>query len=241
VFFSVTYEITSRLRMETLFSHKTSMMIRISFLFLLLSFSSFGQKQVPFTGKLTYKVEFADTNFRELIPPSTMVVYSNDTLIRIENETDQLGKQVLIKHLHLNKSYLLLDTPLGKFAIQTDYAGDTLPSKYTFEKKRGKKKIAGIKARKLLVSHPDMKTKREFLYTRKYSSVYLNNFKDFPGLPLHYYIINVDGVYEYTLQSMEIMLPEKDLFGIPSDYRRISYSDFVDLMTGITNEIQIEE
>lgn len=207
-------------------------MIRFLFICLFSPSLVFAQKQVPFTGKLTYKIEFVDSNFRDLIPASKMVIYSNDTLLRIENQTDQLGKQVLIKHLILNKSYLLIETPLGKFAIQTDHASDSLPSKYTYKKKRGKAKIAGIKARKLMISHPDMKMEREILYTKKYSPKYLNHFKDFPGLPLHYYIINVDGVYEYTLENMEIMLPEKDLFGIPSDYKRISYSDFVDLMIG---------
>jgi hypothetical protein len=205
-------------------------MFRILLLFLFISSSVFAQKQKPFTGKLVYTIEFADTNFRELIPSSKMVVYTNDTLIRIENQTDQIGKQVLIKHLTLNKSYLLLETPIGNFAIQTDHANDTIPSRYTFEKKLFKRKIAGVRANRLLVNHPEMKQEREYLYLKTYSPKYLNNFNHFPGLPLHYFIINVDGVYEYKLESMEVMLPPKDLFGIPSDFKKISYSEFIDLM-----------
>lgn len=205
-------------------------MFRILLLFLFISSSVLAQKQKPFTGKLVYTIEFADTNFRELIPSSKMVVYTNDTLIRIENQTDQIGKQVLIKHLTLNKSYLLLETPIGNFAIQTDHSNDTIPSRYTFEKKLFKRKIAGVRANRLLVNHPEMKQEREYLYSKNYSPKYLNNFNHFPGLPLHYFIINVDGVYEYKLESMEVMLLPKDLFGIPSDFKKISYSEFLDLM-----------
>lgn len=205
-------------------------MFRILLLFLFISSSVFAQKQKPFTGKLVYTIEFADTNFRELIPSSKMVVYTNDTLIRIENQTDQIGKQVLIKHLTLNKSYLLLETPIGNFAIQTDHSNDTIPSRYTFEKKLFKRKIAGVRANRLLVNHPEMKQEREYLYLKTYSPKYLNNFNHFPGLPLHYFIINVDGVYEYKLESMEVMPPSKDLFGIPSDFKKISYNEFINLM-----------
>ncbi len=209
------------------------MTFRILFAFLCIWSWTVAQEFKPFTGKMTYTIQMADTSLRELIPTSKMTVYTNDTLIRIENETDQIGKQILIKHLTLNKSYLLLETPLGKFAIQTDHANDTLPSRYSFQKKSFKRKIAGIRANRLVVSHADMNAPREFLYLKKYSPKYLNNFNNFPGLPVHYYIVSIDGIYEYTLSSMEHMLPEKDLFGIPSDYKRISYNDFVDLMTKV--------
>ena len=209
------------------------MTFRILLAFLCIWSWTVAQEFKPFTGKMTYTIQMADTSLRELIPTSKMTVYTNDTLIRIENETDQIGKQILIKHLTLNKSYLLLETPLGKFAIQTDHANDTLPSRYSFQKKSFKRKIAGIRANRLMVSHADMNAPREFLYLKKYSPKYLNNFNNFPGLPVHYYIVSIDGIYEYTLSSMEHMLPEKDLFGIPSDYKRISYNDFVDLMTKV--------
>jgi hypothetical protein len=214
------------------------MIIRTLLVFLCISTLTFAQEFKQFTGKLVYTIQMADTSLRELIPTSKMTVYTNDTLIRIENETDQIGKQVLIKHLTLNKSYLLLDTPLGKFAIQTDHANDTMPSRYSFQKKSFKRKIAGMRANRLLVSHADMNAPREFLYLKKYSPKYINNFNNFPGLPVHYYIVSIDGIYEYKLSSMENMLPEKDLFGIPSDYKRISYSDFVDLMTRVPENME---
>jgi hypothetical protein len=73
-----------------------------------------------------------------------------------------------------------------------------------------------------------MKTERQFLYLKDYSPKYINTFEDFPGLPVHYFIISVDGVYEYKLLSMEEFLPSKDLFGIPSDYKRVTLDEFMD-------------
>ena len=38
-----------------------------------------------------------------------MRVYTNDTLVRTENESPLFGKQILIKNLNLKKQYLLLN------------------------------------------------------------------------------------------------------------------------------------
>ena len=65
---------------------------------------------------------------------------------------------------------------------------------------------------------------------KKYSPKYINTFEDFPGLPVHYYIITMDGVYEYKLISIEEMLPSKDLFGVPSNYKRVTFNEFLDIM-----------
>ena len=208
-------------------------MIRLSFFFILFTSFVFSQKKEAFVGKLVYSVQITDTAFQKFIPATQMVVYTNDTITRIENVTDQLGKQAIIKHMELNKSYLLLETPIDNFAIQTDHTDSLFrkkESKYTFEKKWLKKKVGGIRANRLLVSHPDFKEPKEYLYLKKYSPKYINTFEDFPGLPVHYYIITMDGVYEYKLISMEEMLPPKDLFGVPSDYKRVTFNEFLDIM-----------
>ena len=208
-------------------------MIRLSFFFILFTSFVFSQKKEAFVGKLVYSVQITDTAFQKFIPATQMVVYTNDTITRIENVTDQLGKQAIIKHMELNKSYLLLETPIDNFAIQTDHTDSLFrkkESKYTFEKKWLKKKVGGVRANRLLVSHPDFKEPKEYLYLKKYSPKYINTFEDFPGLPVHYYIITMDGVYEYKLISMEEMLPPKDLFGVPSDYKRVTFNEFLDIM-----------
>lgn len=205
------------------------MNIRLILLFILLPIFGFSQKHKPFTGKLVYSVQMADTALRNLYPATQMVVYTNDTITRIENQTEQLGKQVTIKHMGLNKSYLLIETEHQNFAIQTDLNEMTKKeSKYTFKKKLFKRKIADVKANRLIVSHPDMKVEREYLYLKKYSPKYINTFEEFPGLPVHYYIITMDGVYEYTLKSIEYFLPERDLFGIPSDFKKVTLDEFME-------------
>ena len=122
--------------------------------FILSPIFSQGNK-TPFIGTLTYRITICDTALQKFVPTRYMKVSTNDTLIRIENETDRLGKQVVIKHMPLQKSYLLLETAFGKYAIQTDHSlikADTILP-YTFRRKLGKLKICGLKAKKVLASH----------------------------------------------------------------------------------------
>ncbi len=190
-----------------------------------------AQEFDPLSARFGYTIEPLDTSLRELIPMSVMLVYTNDTLVRIENETAQLGEQVLIKHLELNKSYLLLNLGPEHFAIQTDHnkpEEEPKPSQYTYKKKWGKRKIAGLKAKRMLVSHPDFKEPMEFWYLPDYSPKYLDAFPDFPGLPVRYYLATQDGILVYTLDYFEEGPVERDYFGIPSDYQKISFDEFVE-------------
>jgi hypothetical protein len=181
-----------------------------------------------FSGKLVYSITITDTSLQKMIPPRQMVVYTNDTLIRIENSTDQLGLQVIIKHLVYNKSYLLLRTPVNNYAIQTDHNdGKEIKYPYSFKSKRGKRKILGMKAKRLWVSHENFKEPLEFLYVPQFSPKYINTLENFPGLPVLYFISSVDGTYEYRLISMEANTPNHDLFGVPSDYKRVTFDDFL--------------
>ena len=184
-----------------------------------------------FSGKLVYSVTIMDTSLQKMIPPRQMVVYTNDTLIRIENNTDQLGLQVIIKHLILNKSYLLLKTPVNNYAIQTDHNdGKEINYPYSFKKKRGKHKVQGMKAKRLMVSHENFKEPLEFWYLPQFSPKYINTLENFPGLPILYYISSVDGTYVYRLMSIEKNTPNHDLFGVPSDYKRVTFDNFLNEM-----------
>jgi len=198
----------------------------------------------PFSGKLVYSIRIMDTSLQRMIPTKQMNIYTNDTLIRIENETDQLGKQVIIKHLTLNKSYLLLNTPITNYAIQTDHNDgkeDKYP--YSYKAKRGKRKIVGLKAKRLVVSHENFMEPIEFLYLPQFSQKYINTLENFPGLPVLYYISTIDGIYEYRLISIETFTPNHDLFGIPSDYKKVSFDTFLNGMLQMqeqSEEIEIE-
>jgi hypothetical protein len=210
------------------FGIKTASMRILTLLFCFLAFVSNAQEQKPFSGKLVYSIQIQDTSLRKMIPIKHMLIFTNDTLIRIENETEQLGIQVMIKHLVLNKSYLLLQTPTGKYAIQTDHGAskiDTFP--YSFKKKWGKALICGKKANKLVVKNKNFPNDLVFYYYKNTSVKYLNSHGNFPGLLVKYYLPSADGIYEYTLIEQEELVPPKDAFGIPSDFKKVSFDEFM--------------
>src|SRR3989338_6114616 len=83
--------------------------------FFLFHLFSLAQSKTSFTGMLEYKITVRDTSLRNFFPDNTMAIYTNDTVVRQENYTPQLGQQVNIRHIEKNKSYLLLQTDFGKF------------------------------------------------------------------------------------------------------------------------------
>ncbi len=208
------------------------------FTVIFISFSSIAQKTTPFIGMIEYKISAHDSTLIDFLPNYPMIIYTNDTITRTENYTDQLGKQIQIYHMRLNKSYILLDTPKGKFAIQNDLnklPKDSVPTKYTFKKKLFKKKILGRKANRMIVNHPSFKEPIEFLYFKNKSPDCNPIFKEIPGLLVKYSISTIDGVLDYEMVRFNEYTPNNDLFGIPSDFKRISFSDFVELMTTQNN------
>lgn len=206
----------------------------ISFLLASNSFGQKGSKTKQFSGVLEYKITMRDTNMRRLVPDNKMYVYTNDTIARIENYSQQLGLQVTIRHMELNKSYLLLTVhDTVNFAIKTDHnAADTSKKEpqYTYKKKLFKKKICGLRANRMMVSHPNFKEPIEFLYLKKYKREYLNIFEGLPGLPVKYSIPTADGVVNYELSYIKEYSPRRDLFGIPSDYKKVTFDEFMDYM-----------
>ena len=198
-----------------------------------------AQKSHPFLGMLEYKITSRDTAMKNIIPESIMILYTNDTISRMENHTSQLGKQIVIRHMQKNKTYLLLETELGKFAIQTDLSKiDTVnaESKYAFKKKACRTKVLGKKANRVLVSHPSFEEEIEFLYFKDISNKYNNVFDEINGLPVKYSIASADGVLNYELIRINRFIPDRDLFGIPSDYERVSFDEFLDKMLTRENE-----
>jgi hypothetical protein len=201
----------------------------------LFTVNTFSQNHKPFQGKLVYSVEMADTAMQKMIPARTMVIYTNDTIVRIENETNQLGKQIIIKHTVLNKSILLLSSGDKNYAIQTNLnkKSDSTSlkpseSKYIYKKKFGRKKIVNKKANRMTIQLKGQKKQIEILYFKDYSTKYIDAYNEIPGLPVRYYIQTEDGIVVYTLIQMENKTINRDLFGIPSDYKRVTFDQFLD-------------
>lgn len=211
--------------------------MRVLIICLFLSSLSFAQKHKPFEGHIGYHIEMVDSLYKQFFHERDMHLFTNDTLVRVENITDQFGLQVSIRHLILNKSYLLIETPKGNFAIKTKQ--DTItekPSLYTFKKKCGSKKIHGMKAKKLIVDHPDFTEHMTFYYFKKMPANYLEGFDNFPGLLAEYYIPTADGTLKFSLNHYEEMHLNKDLFGIPSDYKKVTMDEFIEEMMGSSED-----
>lgn len=191
-----------------------------------------AQKNEPFQGTLHYRIDFKVHPDSIATPYSKMTVYTNDTIVRVDSETAQLGGQNLITHLELQKYYLLLEFDSKKYAIQGYMPKDTTASAYTFKKKCGSKKIAGIKAKKVLVSASFFAKPIVMWYAPSISPKYLSVLKGIKGLPLDYYVQMEDGYLHYVLESVDLSPVSKSTFGIGSDYQKVTFDQFIEATAG---------
>ena len=184
----------------------------------------FSQKNDVFSGELTYEIERVD---KKDTNRTFMIIYAKDSLLKVVNFNSNSGKQQLIKHLRLNRSYILLETPKQNFAIRTNehLVIDSIEN-YTFKKQMGMRKIAGIPVKKLLVHHKEISEAVTFYYTKSISAKYANVYKNLPGLPLLFYIPTKDGLFKYTLKELKNNNPPLELFMIPKGYKIVSFEDF---------------
>jgi hypothetical protein len=197
-------------------------------------FSANAQK--PVSGVFHYKatISLPDTNI--VLKSWNVHLYTNDTIVRVETETGQFGVQVYIRHMQMNKAYLLLEADGEKYAIQTNLEKtpekDTTAPEYTIKKKFGSKKIAGIKCRKYYIIDKGQTEGYYCWFAKKISNKYLEVYPEVKGLAVDYYLPSRDGLIHYELVSYTPSAPSRDLFGIPSDYKRISFDEFVRLFSG---------
>jgi len=197
---------------------------------ILYSVSFFAQKkQKPFSGELLFRAQ-------RVIPMDStqehMLIYAKDSLLKVINFSSNMGKQELIKHLSKEKSYLLLETTKGKYAIRTNYTKyqDSTLS-YSFKKKLGSKRIAGMKAKKLSVTFSDIDKKFSFYYLENIPANYGSAYTNFPGLVVEYYIPTDEGMFQYTLTEFKRIDPPLTLFMVPTDYKRVSIEEFMEEMS----------
>ncbi len=196
-----------------------------TFLFATLTFS---QKFKPFEGELTYSIELIHPETQKPKFISFTTIFTNDTLVRTDSENPALGKQTLIRHLQLSKQYVLLEFKGKKYAIQQNLGKDTTISRYSFTSCRGYKKIGGLKAKKILVNHPNFKTPLSMYYVKDLNPNYLDILKGIQGLPVKYYIQTEDGLLCYTLREIKEKEIPNTFFSVSKDYEKISFLDFIE-------------
>lgn len=207
------------------------------FFMLLASNAQFAQKNIPFVGTLTYEIKNLTLKDEK---PTQMLVLSCDSIVRIETESKIFGRQSYIKHLIKNKSYLLISLSEGQnYAIRGDFSktdSSKQSMQYLWKKKFGFRKIGGLSSKKIKLTHLKSEKSFNFYYSVKFSAKYNDVYADLPGLPTLYYVETEDGVLEYRLRKYTTLTPSYDLFGIPSDYQKVTFDEFVDLLNnGGTN------
>jgi hypothetical protein len=202
---------------------------------LLLAAMTYAQKK-PFSGVFTYKgsVSMPDTNI--VLNSWNVTVYTNDTISRVETETPQFGTQVYIRHMELKKAYLLLEYGGEKYAIQTDLGNtkrDSLGADYHITRSRfGGKKVAGIKSKRYYIVDGDQKKGYYCWFAKKIPGKYLEVYPEVDGLATDYYLPSPDGLIHYELTGFVEKPLNRDLFGIPSDYKKITFDEFMNLFAG---------
>jgi len=188
-----------------------------------------AQKHKPFSGELLFSAVRVIP--KDSIRESTLI-YAKDSLTKIITFTSNLGKQELIKHLGVQRSYLLLETNKGKFAVKSDYNKLIDSSfQYKYKKVPGSKKILGKKAKKLIVTFNEIDKEFTFYYYKKIPASYGSAFTSFPGLVVDYYLPTDRGVYHYTLTELKKTDPPLTLFMVPDGYKRVTLDAFMEIMT----------
>lgn len=200
---------------------KWFLVIAVFFLFIEFGFS---QNTAIFSGELTYEIERVD---KKDTNRSFMIIYAKDSLLKVVNFNSNSDKQELIKHLRLNRSYILLQTPKQNFAVRTnEHLIIDSSENHTFKKQMGVRKIAGIPVKKLIVKHKEISEELTFYYTNSISAKYANVYKNLPGLPLLFYVPTKDGLFKYTLKELKKNNPPLELFMIPNGYKIVSFEEF---------------
>jgi len=194
------------------------------FTFSFLSICAFSQKDRTFSGELLYTIERISP--KDSIP-GKMLIYAKDSLQRVVNFSSNLGKQEMIKHLRLNKSFLLVSTTRGDYAIKTDHKQADSSISYSYKKKLGKLKVGGIKAKRAELSIKGIDKKFDVFYYKKIDGKYGSAYQKLPGLPVQYIVATEEGLYRYTLESIKSFSPSIDLFLIPDTFQKVSIEEFI--------------
>ena len=213
-------------------------MLRTFILFLFINSMLYAQKTnfKPFYGALTYKVELVDSTLKKGKFQYYMRLYTNDTIVRTENESDLFGKQIVIKHLKLNKQYLLLSYNNKKYAIQQQIPPDTTPSKYQFEEKQKFKKFAKKKSQLAITHIKNIPYTFKTYFSTELNPIYLDIFKGIKGLPTQYFLSSNKGILRYTLIEVQETVLPSTTFLFSKDYIKIPFDDFIKEVTESNKE-----
>ena len=193
-----------------------------------------GCAQNSFSGELVYRIVKVDSIYNPLIATQDqeqkIIAYAKDSLLKIVNFNSVSGTQESLIHITRNKTIVLLNFDDQGYAIRmNNHLQKYEESDYQFKKKCGPSiKIGGLKSKKMMMSHPDLKYDLICFYSKKIDSKYSHCFQNVPGLPTLFFLSLEDGLYRYELESyMEYETP-LSLFMVPEGYKIMSFEEFME-------------
>ena len=199
-----------------------------------LSFMKTGCAQNVFSGELVYSIIKVDSIPNPLIPEQEqeqkLIVYVKDSLLKVVNFNSVSGIQESLIHIPLKKTIVLMKFDEQGYAIRMKNNLQKYDqSDYKFEKKCGLSiKIGGLKSKKMIMSHPDLKNDLICFYSKKLDAKYSHCFDDVPGLPTLFFLALEDGLYRYELESHKEYETPLSLFMIPKGYEVMSFEEFME-------------
>ncbi|MFM2040823.1 MAG: hypothetical protein RLZZ493_1412 [Bacteroidota bacterium] len=203
--------------------------MKVIVLFVSIFFLFANSAQAQLSGVLVYQVDLLSADTMNPQNHWQVVVYTNDTMVRVETQGGPFGKQVYIRHMVLNKAYLLLAMDGQKFAIRTDLANKSKDTSlnYTVKKLVGSKKINGIRCKKYKITDVGAPMGYVCYFAKKIPNKYIEVYQDIPGLALDYFLPSQNGLIHYQLVQYEAQVLDKNMFGIPSDYKKVTFEEFM--------------
>jgi hypothetical protein len=203
--------------------------MKVVILFVSIFFLFANSTQAQLSGMLVYQVDLLSADTMNPQNHWQVVVYTNDTMVRVETQGGPFGKQVYIRHMVLNKAYLLLAMDGQKFAIRTDLANKSKDTSlnYTVKKLVGSKKINGIRCKKYKITDVGAPMGYVCYFAKKIPNKYIEVYQDIPGLALDYFLPSQNGLIHYQLVQYEAQVLDKNMFGIPSDYKKVTFEEFM--------------
>ena len=184
-----------------------------------------------FEGKFVYHIDNPMNTQDKSDSINYQIVYATDSMLRIDNYTP-IGKQIFIKHIPLNRAYILMDLGNQKVAIQTIPDTAEVNNSYAFKHRSGTKTIGGVKTKNIEVKDLELDTTLLMNYAPDIPSKYSTSIVCMPGTPIRYYLFTDNVWLTYELISLDKSPLHIDLFGIPSDYQIVTLDEFIEMIEG---------
>ncbi|MDC0304094.1 DUF4412 domain-containing protein [Flavobacteriales bacterium] len=199
--------------------------------------------QNKFEGTVVFGLEYKDLPAEmaamEAMLPDEMTTRIKGDKTRLEQSMGMGMSQVTITDMKTESGTLLMDMMGKKMAVSMskDELGklekkkaETKP-KFNYVKGAGKE-IAGYKCEKVMVTMEGVE-EMELFYTNELPAGANKQFEGLKGFPLEYTMDSGQFKVKMTAKTVTKEKLDKSLFGIPSDFEKMTFAEFEKAMGGM--------